>query len=419
MTTTMTLPPALSVPVPKTFRGGTHRIISPEQTIARVRPFLPVMGITRVANITGLDRIGVPVVVVVRPNSRSLSVSQGKGLDLPSAKASALMESIEAWHAERIVLPMKLGSYEDLRYTHPLADVEELPRIRDSVFHPDLPLLWTEGFDILRNEAVWSPYELVHTNYTLPHATGHGCFAPSSNGLASGNHLLEAISHGICEVVERDATALWYALSDEEQHRSRVDPDTVDDSNCREVLDRYERAGVGVVIWEITSDVGIPAFMCIITEREEHRLHTIHSAAGMGCHPVRGVALLRALTEAAQSRLTIIAGSRDDIFRDDYERVRGPDVLRRDRELLRVHAPMRHFHDGPSFESESFNEDVAWELERLASVGVTRVIVHDLTRHEMQIPVVRVVIPGLEGPSSLQGYAPGSRVRARLARAAL
>ncbi len=61
----------------KGFRDGTHRVVPPGDTVARVRRFLPVMGITRVANVTGLDTVGIPVVMVCRPNSRSISVSHG------------------------------------------------------------------------------------------------------------------------------------------------------------------------------------------------------------------------------------------------------------------------------------------------------------------------------------------------------
>jgi len=81
--------------VPKAFRRGTHRAVAPAETVARVRPFLAAMGITRVANVTGLDHVGIPVVMVCRPNSWSLAVSQGEGLDLAAAEASGLMEAIE------------------------------------------------------------------------------------------------------------------------------------------------------------------------------------------------------------------------------------------------------------------------------------------------------------------------------------
>ena len=83
---------------PKAFRRGTHLIVEPSETLARYRPLASLMGITRLGNITGLDRIGIPVVAAIRLNSRSVSASQGKGLDLPQA----LMEAVEGFHAEEV-----------------------------------------------------------------------------------------------------------------------------------------------------------------------------------------------------------------------------------------------------------------------------------------------------------------------------
>src|SRR4051812_32950415 len=100
----------LSERVPKAFRQGTHRAASPAETLARVRTLMAQMGITRLGNVTGLDRIGIPVAVAVRPNSRSVSVSQGKGLDWEQAMASALMEACEGFHAEEIG-PVRTAAY--------------------------------------------------------------------------------------------------------------------------------------------------------------------------------------------------------------------------------------------------------------------------------------------------------------------
>jgi ribosomal protein S12 methylthiotransferase accessory factor len=110
----------------------------------------------------------------------------------------------------------------------------------------------------------------------------------------------------------------------------------------------------------------------------------------------REVALLRALTEAAQSRLTLIAGSRDDRTRRDYQLLGDPDTVRRTTAALRAGRSLRSYHDVPTFEGETFDADVAWELNRLRAVGVEQVVVVDLTRPEFGLPVVRVVIPGLE-----------------------
>lgn len=396
-------------PARKSFFTGTHRLFAPERTVENVRRLAPVMGITRIANVTGLDTIGLPVVMVCRPNSRSIAVSQGKGLTVEAAKASGLMESVEGYHAERITLPLKLASYEELRYTHNIVDVSRLPRPKTGVFHPNLPLLWIEGHDLLQDMPVWVPYETVHLNHTLPLPPGTGCFVASSNGLASGNHLLEAISQGICEVVERDATTLWDLRDETAQHNTQVDLDSVDDPDCRELLGKYKRAGVCVAAWEITSDIQIPAFFCLLTEGTVNPLRPLPSARGFGCHPARSIALLRALTEAAQSRLTYISGSRDDLGRNAYEQSLNLDSLRSDRARMEIHSAVSEFSAVPTFDGATFDDDIAWELERLRSAGFDSVIVVDLTKRELGLPVVRVVIPGLEPKAGITDHIPGPR----------
>src|SRR5258708_5032801 len=133
----------------KTFTRGTHRTVAPCATVARALRVSPIAGITRIANVTGLDSIGIPVVMVCRPNSRSLAVSQGKGFDLDSAKASGLMESLEQYHAETLALPLRLCSYEELRYSNAVVDIEALPVVSPGLFNPHMRLLWCSGTDLL------------------------------------------------------------------------------------------------------------------------------------------------------------------------------------------------------------------------------------------------------------------------------
>jgi ribosomal protein S12 methylthiotransferase accessory factor len=135
----------------------------------------------------------------------------------------------------------------------------------------------------------------------------------------------------------------------------------------------------------------------------------------MGCHPAREVALLRALTEAAQSRLTLIAGSRDDVAHGAFhEHERALAAWRELVDWTQADGPQRRFQEAPTWEAETFDEDVAWELGRLRAVGVRQVVVVELTRPEFGIPVVRVVIPGLEGQHDAPGYVPGARARRAL-----
>lgn len=399
MTLSAELPERLRGPVPKSYHVGTHRLIDPEETVARLAPVLRPMGITRVANVTGLDRIGLPVVMVCRPNSRQLAVTQGKGLTLAAAKASGIMESVETYHAERITLPLLYGRYDELSRTHRLVEVGELSRFKHSIFHPGLPILWIEGFDLLQQEPVWVPYEMVDTNYALPLPPGAGSFFASTNGLASGNHLLEAVSHGICEIVERDAATLMGLAGKEAYAAAFLDLDSIDDAECRATLTAVQRAGLAVGIWDTTSDVGVPAFLCKVSEPPDQPQPT-PVASGFGCHPSRAVALLRALTEAVQTRLTMIAGARDDMRRSFYLPAveTGLEWAWIDHRYSR-----RRFQDVATRETATFNEDLTWLLERLRAVGMHRTIVVDLTKPEFGLPVAWVLIPGMETAMLMPG----------------
>jgi ribosomal protein S12 methylthiotransferase accessory factor len=397
----------------KGYKNGTHRLIAPERTLERIQPLMRSMGITRVANITGLDVIGIPVIAVVRPNSRSIAVAQGKGLDLTAAKVSGLMESIENHHAEHVRAPLQLASWNEMKQAGPCLELDRVPRVSGSSFSAATRLLWLRGHEIFQGTPIWVPFELVHTSYTLPLPTCSGAFMMSDSGVASGNDPLEATSHAICELVERDAMTLFQFRDESSKRLRRVALDSVDDPACRSVLGRYAAAGVSVAVWDVTSDIGIPTFACTILDREPDRFRSLGPASGSGCHPCRDIALLRALTEAAQVRLTIIAGSRDDIGMATYRRGQDRALLEETARQLATPGSLP-FRDVPTHEAETLNDDVAWELARLHGAGLEQVAVVDLILPEYGISVVRVVIPGLEGMHDAPGFTAGARLRARL-----
>jgi ribosomal protein S12 methylthiotransferase accessory factor len=188
-----------------------------------------------------------------------------------------------------------------------------------------------------------------------------------------------------------------------------VDLGTVDDPLCRELLDRYDRAGVEVAVWEATSDIGVPVYTCVIVDREP--LRPIAPMGGSGCHPSRAVALSRALTEAAQSRLTLITGARDDVHCHARPEGGALAAARRALDLLAASPPVRAFGEAPDHDGETFADDVAFLLGRLAGAGITQVITVDLSKPAFGIPVVRAVVPGLESNPEVPGYLPGPRAR--------
>ncbi len=391
----------------KASRRGTHRACLPEQTLARVRPLLPAMGITRIADITGLDRVGIPTVLVCRPNSRSVAIALGKGADLAAAKASGVMEAAETFHAETIDLPLRYASRADLGARHRLADVDRLPRVGPEGLAENRPILWIEGIDAMDGGGRWLPLEVVGTDYTLPQPPGSGVFQATTNGLASGNTLDEARLHAACELIERDAGALWHRGGHPARRRSRLDLRSVDDALALDLLERFARAGVEVGVWETTTDIGVASFIALAAGRMDGADPEI----GAGCHPARGVALCRALTEAAQARVGFISGARDDLLPSLY----APAARQRRAGQARAwlaedHFP-RSFDQAPDLAGATAAEDLALVLDRLRRSGLGEAVVVDLTRPEFGIPVVRIVVPGLEGPF-IEGARAGARARA-------
>lgn len=110
---------------------GTVRARTPEETWAAAAGLLPEFGLTRLADLTGLDCIGPPVWTAVRPASLTLSTSQGKGATPLLAKLSAVMEAIELWHLEQPLLVAARGPAAEVPPPLPrgrAADDRPLPR---------------------------------------------------------------------------------------------------------------------------------------------------------------------------------------------------------------------------------------------------------------------------------------------------
>lgn len=383
---------------PKIYTYGTHRFCDPTKTFARIVPHFHAMGLTRVADVTGLDVIGVPVCVAVRPNAKSLAVSQGKGMTLMLAKVSAAMESIELYHAEHIDLDQTLtGSFAELSSSVAICNPVTLNLHPDTNYDGHLPIRWMKGFDLLQQETVFVPYDLVHCVWISTMKT-RPTFASSSNGLASGNHPLEAINHAICEVIERHETYIWQLRTLLPSAQTQyLDLDSVDSSSCQELLGKLSTAGIATHIWDLSSTFGIPTFGCVILEETPTLSFTpIGVFHGFGTHLSKEIACVRAITEAIQSRLTFISGSRDDTYRESYKITQSDMYQRRWKDLLQSSQPVVDYRRVPSLATEQLDADLDILLAQLRAHGCQQVIMVDLTRDDFNIPVVKVIIPGLK-----------------------
>ncbi|HEY4018024.1 MAG TPA: YcaO-like family protein [Pseudonocardiaceae bacterium] len=361
----------------KVFRVGTHRVRQPERTWELIEPLLADYGITRVADVTGLDVLGVPVAMAMRPLARTLTVSQGKGQNLLLAKVSAAMESMEFWHAEfhhpptahRQVPARDLG----LPYR-----IEQLSTGRDALVTEDTPMDWVDAIGLVSGATVPVPASLVtvppHRRSWVPPG-----LLWSTNGLASGNSYQEACLHALYELIERDAVSTRISAATE-----YVEPASVADPSCAELIARITAAGATLRITRVSSRFDVPCFGATVWSPEFPLV-----CLGWGAHLDADVAVSRAVTEAAQSRLTTIAGSRDDI----------PSVYQAVRASTDEPAPVdgaviawREARDVGPGAFDDLTEELAWVCGKVNEVAGAEPLCVDLST-AAEFAVVKIVAP--------------------------
>lgn len=385
----------MSAALPFAFTRGTHRIVPPEVTLARIAPVLGDCGITRCTDVTWLDDLGIPVYCAIRPAGLVLQVSNGKGMTAAAARVSALMEAIELHHAEQPE-PRLLRT----------ASRRELQADGAAVLGPAGLPGWSGGYDADDYRCEWLRGVALDDGTTVWAPAGVACFARSparlqtdSNGLASGNHLLEASLHGLYELIERDAVS---AVSVDGRLRVReqcrcIRHDTIPDAGLRALLAHIEARDTQVVLLWTPSRVPVHTFWSVLLN---HRAGSAVSTfnIGAGCHRDPLVAAMRAVTEAAQARLTFIHGAREDRGRKPIDRA--------------THVPespaFRYFAalaadtpwaalpgvDGTDEPLPDLFATYDWLVAELRRAG-QRVYRFDLTRSDLGIPVVKLVAPGL------------------------
>ena len=368
--------------------GGTYRAVTAEQTLEKIEPLLwDKFGISRVANITGLDHIGIPTYIAIRPRAKLLTTAQGKGINNELAKISAMMESIEGWHCENMPEPELFGSYEQLALQYPLVSLN--PSINHGPFEwvdiEALEIPWGKGVELHTGQDMYFPYTSMNVN-TASYRPGYRYFPPTTNGLASGNTRQEAICHALFEVLEREFETQKLVFIADQQ----VDLSTIKDPHLLSLLEKIEHSNLRLDVWDITNEMEIPAYFAVLHDPDD--LRSVGMIMGSGAHFSSVVALSRAITEAIQGRLTIISGSRDDQTPRIYKKIRDvkPQLLNAFERTKKDPIPFIETPVPTDFASCQHEL-----LQRLGQHGFDQVIVYDHTREDTNIPVVQVMVPGL------------------------
>ncbi len=293
-----------------------NRIYASDRTLQIISPLLHDFGITRLIDLTQLDRIGIPCYSATRPMGRSICVSCGKGVTHQDAKVSALMESIEVHFAENPE-PRLLERYseEQLRVLgHKYIKLWDMIHSNSSV-RPDkscqknskMQLIeWFPGFDLLSGESLYIPASL--TFYIEPYA-----HLWTSNGLASGNNLDEALLHALYELIERDAFATFIQSVQKTTTKiSIIDPETYP-KGIQALLNKFNKGGIEVYLLYLSSCIAVTSILCVsLSDDELSKQLQVNLGLGTSLDPT--TAAYRAITECAQARSALIHGAREDLY---------------------------------------------------------------------------------------------------------
>lgn len=412
-----------------------------EDTLAEIIPLCKKIGVTRISDITYMDKLYIPNYTAVLPGTEdSIWVYGGKGPTKVHAEVSALMESIERYSSLSSTCSKGFiqGSYLQLSKTynkvlHPdevVEPVEQVYNDKDSVID------FLSGYDLLDNEEVLIPVQLVLSRYSAKPPAIRIFPYSHTNGLASGNVLEEAICHALCEVIERDAASIAdlcascipysilekitnsvnkgqmgeYLVNNIPEDNFVDDPSIFPDVDVSDIAEEFEPikflvnrftdSGIPLLIKEITQkDIGIPTFVASSVERITSNYG--YFAKGYGTHPDARIALIRAITELSQTRAANIQGARDDLKKIKYKE--NDEIYKRKWQFMPASSLSSKnkkktikFSEVKTYVRKDILDDMKIILNRLRKAGLRRAIIVDLTNPTIGIPVVRAVVPGLE-----------------------
>ncbi|MDD5475221.1 MAG: YcaO-like family protein [Syntrophales bacterium] len=377
---------------PKVYIMETHRSREPSDTLRFIESIRDKAGMQSFLDATSLDRLGLPVFTCwrIRPD-KSKTWHTGKGLTAIQAQVSLTVEAIERYCSEfRDEYSGRLirDSYKNLRKKSlAVLDPHDLILPGFSRYSHDDVLHWVKGYDLIGGEEIFTPACTVYHPFTLddmPPIHTH------TDGIAAGNTIEEALFHALMEVIERDA---WSIVK---FSRHACDAVTIENrpenSFLLDIVGRFNEADIEIVAKDITSDMGIPVIAVFSQDLAEEDMIPID---GFGAHLDPKVAMARALTETAATRALFIQkygfeGLRENLTAGYFTEEGTEEDFR-----FFAHAE-KTLEEMEVGYNEDLLEDINKTTDILSSHGYERLIAVDLTRPDIGVPTLRVIVPGME-----------------------
>lgn len=375
--------------------NSSLRCVPAKQTLSIAKEWADKSGISRVANLTGLDRTGLPVFASIRPESLSEVVTYGKGLLPIEAEVGAYMEAIEFYFAEPTTSGLISDCWDTPEAITGMGDDKNAilkfnPALNTQV-QLDEKILLSVVHNVENDKESFIPAELIY--HPAPDV-GQRIFGSSTNGLASGNTVLESSIHALIELIERDIYTFERIYNKAVPVRTQSLPD-----NLSQIVNNISELGLNFIIYNVENDYGMPFFYAHLYE--ENNISAKYFNTGWGCHLDKGIACTRAICEAAQARAAIIHGARSSAKNIDRSKTEpgtnGKNAL--------LNLISNSTNSAKVIDYDCISDLVStealehqWEkvitcLRKVTDQPIFRAI---YTSEEMPLQVVRIIVPTLE-----------------------
>jgi len=370
----------------KRFTLDQDKIFPPEETVIRFKEKLKKIDLDILEYTLRIDkgRLGIPVYFSScgkdAVDTIGTKKQMGKGATPQQAEASAVMELAERFSffsfcknpanffTEKYCnLKENVIPYEMIAQS--VHDKSEDPNISRKIFE-DLPLKWTKAFNLTRNQEVLIPFDWFYTINEF-------------NGPSAGNCVEEALSQGICEIVERHVSSI---ISQNRLMVPAIRENSFIDPVVKDMMKKYKNVGIRIHISDFSLDMGIPSVGVLAYDPSTFptRSEIVWTA---GTTPDPEKALSRALTEVAQ-----LAGDFDTASK--YVASGLPKLTKiEDAEYIINPEKRIDIQSLPDISNENIKIEVENCMVALADKGMEVIAVN--TKHSLlDLPAFYTIIPG-------------------------
>jgi YcaO-like protein with predicted kinase domain len=382
--------------VPKRYNQDSQHSISPEETVARAtaafKKFPEEQGVfENLEEIGHLDSMGLPVYKV---NCQNRHNEWGKGISEAQSQASAIMERVERfssiaknWENPLIIKDKKFSEIKEnvISYWDFVpCNLNRALWTKEKI--NELPMDWVKIFSLRDKKEKWVPAQMAFLSYRQKKYTDYGC----STGLAAGNTLEEAIAQAIGEVLERH---FLHTISLNREETETIDLKTANNPELKKLLKNLKDKGFEILAHNFSGGWNICTVSVFVFNPKEKVIFQKNGYIKYGTAIDPEVALIRAITEIAQNRAVMLYGkyfqSGETFFKSvDKEIAEEYDWRLKNSQKISI-------QDLPNISRNDFKEDIDLMVQEIARKGYDT-LVFDLTHPIIQIPVARIIIPGLQ-----------------------